>query len=145
MEDAIPNTQPAQASPPATASQPSQSTQGTIVVATQPPTLPRGGRGGRGSRGGVQERGSQPLWQGVAGEEAVEEHRQEHGGGIPQAVSLALRLQFDVRLHSGKVCLWRQEALGLQRRKAVKLVAISLLVCQHSPVPSGPLRHRTRE
>jgi len=28
-----------------------------------------------------KERGSQPLWQGVAGEEAVEEHRQEHGGG----------------------------------------------------------------
>jgi len=38
---------------------------------------------------------------------------EEQGGANPQAVSLALRLQFVVRLHIGRVCLWRQVALGL--------------------------------
>jgi len=85
-------------------------------------------------------RACRPQSQGVVVVAGVEEQE----GAKQQAVSLALRPHFVVRLHGGRVCLWRQVALGPQRHQTVRTAAILHLVRQAVPVPSGPLRHRAR-
>jgi len=62
-------------------------------------------------------------------------HHQNHcAQGALQTIGRQSGLQFAVRLHNGRACLWRQVALGPQRHQTVRTAAISHLVRQAVPV-----------